>query len=133
MVVVAQREVGALLGGNDLTHQLDGWIVLTAVAVALGLDGDLLEALRVVLELDVESARGVGGNGDSASLIADSTEGERPARVACNGVMAINVGRHGDLMAFVDDAGVGHGLAGFSVGNSTTKLLCPGMEHSNCE
>jgi hypothetical protein len=51
--------------------------------------------------------------------------------VARNGEMAIEVGRHGDLMAFVDDTGVGHALACLSIGNSTTKLLCPYTEHSN--
>ena len=68
--------------------------------------------------------RHVGSDGNGTRLIADSTEGKRPTGVACYGVTAIEIGRHGDLMAFVNDTGVRHGLTSLRVGDCTGYLLC---------
>ena len=57
LVIVTARQVGEALGGNDLAHQFDGRVVLTAVTAALGLDVDIADALRAV-----EPLGGVGIN-----------------------------------------------------------------------
>ena len=58
-VVGVVVEVGALLGRDDAPHQLNGGVLLAAVAVALALDGNLGEEVRLGHEADVDVGGGV--------------------------------------------------------------------------
>ncbi len=66
LVVVVQRQVSLLLGCHHTTHQFHGRIVLTAVLLALGLDGDLCQHMLVRRQLDVQTALGLGGHSNDA-------------------------------------------------------------------
>ena len=130
LIEIAQREVGALLGGNHLAHQLYRRVVLSAVAVAPRLDRHFPQLAGVVLQLDVKTSRGAPVDGDSQRLVANGTEGQRPALVAPDAILALEVGSHGYPVALIDDAGVGDAFTGLFVGDDTRNLLCPHGEHS---
>ena len=123
LIVVVERQVGLLLRSHHPTHQFHSRIVLTAVLLALGLDGNLSQHMLVGRQFDVETALGLGCHGNDARLIAHSTEGDVPPLMTVDGEATADIGHHSDMMAFVDDTHHGNAVASLSVSDHTPDLL----------
>ena len=130
-VVVAQ--VGLLLGSHHALHQFHGGVVLAAIAVAAGLDGDALQLLSVGLQRDVQMAAGATVDGDDARFVAQGTHRDVPSLVAVDGVFAPDVGHSRDVVTLINDAGKGNRIARLIINHSATNLwlLCVGGDTCN--
>ena len=66
---------------------------------------------------------------DGGGDVTHGTEGEHPALMAGDGVMALDVGHNTEVMAFVLHTGKGYGLARLCIGNGSRQhLLGKGSE-----
>ena len=111
-VVVVALQVGLLLVGDHLAHQLHGGVVLAAVArFLLRLDGHLAECAVVGGQADGHLRRGLRTHVDHLLAIAHRADGQSPAVVTVDAEAALTVGDGRHAVSFVLDGGVGHGAA----------------------
>ena len=64
LVVIVVRQVAEFLGSNDLLHQFDSRVVLSAVSALFGTDGYLGQLQLIGFQSDVEFILCLGCDGD---------------------------------------------------------------------
>ena len=122
-VVGVVGEVGALLGGDDATHELDGGILLAAITLALAFHRDFRQEIRLGHQADVEVDGGVFIDVNALVLVADGREGEFPAVVALDGEASGMVGSHRNLVTTIAEGGKGDAVAGDGIEDLSLNVL----------
>ena len=124
VIVVVDAEVGLLLGSHHAFHQLYGRVVLTAVLVTLLTDDDLADGLVVWLQGNVECFLGLRVDGNDTCGIAHGTDRDVPAFMTGDGITSVVIGNGGDMMSFINDAGIGDAVTRLCIGDDTRYCLC---------
>ena len=113
------------LSSNNLLHHLYSRVVLTAIALTLGLDGDLLKHLIVGLKTDLYVALYARVNIDGLRHIAYRGERKLPTIMTCYLEVSIDIGSHTHSMTQVLGTGKRYWLTGLGIDDLTgNSMLC---------
>ena len=126
LVEVVVLQFGALLGGNDAPHELHGRVVLARVAMAFLLHGDACQLVGLGFQGDAHFLFGVRTDAQVERFVPECAESKRPSVVSVDGEPAVLVGRHHDVVPFVDGTCVGDGVSCGVVHDDARQFLCEG-------
>ena len=131
LIVVVITEVGAFLGGNDLSHHCHCRIVLPAIAAALGLDGHLLQQFIVGFHRHVADTLHIGVHHHGCRHKSHGTERQHPTMMTGDGVMSVNIRDHTDTMPLILDRDRRHSLSRAFIGHVTPDHLLSVCRQTN--
>ena len=122
-IIVVIGQIGLLLGGYHFPHQLDGGVVLPAIATLLGFDGHLGQLFTVGAQGDREGVLRQIVDGELERLIAHIADGKLPTLFAGDGEFSVDIGDDGQVVILIHHTGIGQRLTRLCINNGACELL----------